>query len=113
MLYVCQAGFETLLGRELGEAGFAPAEQGPGWVLAGPSTARASPSTSPELAFSHYSFPAPIEISAPSVNALAQKILDAFAAEIKGERIESAWTCHRRGGGRISGTWAADRRGRI
>jgi len=93
MLHTCQAGFETLLGRELAEAGLSPVGQGPGWVLADPGTDPVPTWTGPELAFSHFSLKAPTEISAPSVNALAQKILDAFATGLKGERIESAWTC--------------------
>ena len=32
MLLTCQSGFETLLGRELADAGAPAVEQGPGWV---------------------------------------------------------------------------------
>jgi len=33
MLLICQAGYETLLARELESHGLTAREQGPGWVL--------------------------------------------------------------------------------
>jgi 23S rRNA (cytidine2498-2'-O)-methyltransferase len=90
MLFTCQAGFETLLARELAErCGLAAAEQGPGWVWTGAAPPSASGAT--DLAFAHLALAGPVEIRGDSVNALAARIADYFLTSLKGERIEAAW----------------------
>lgn len=88
MLLTCQAGFETLLARELAELHGARAEEsGPGWVRC----AGLQPGADAGLAFAHLSLLAPSEIRGDSVNALATRIADFFLGAIRGERIEGAW----------------------
>lgn len=99
MLLICQAGFESLLARELTELhGQTMAEQGPGWVrtAAGPSTPSvggddSGGSAGSTLAFPHLTLSGEAELKAESVNALAQQIADWFLAMLRGERIEAAW----------------------
>lgn len=45
------------------------------------------------LAFPHQLHLAPTEITAPTVNALAQKILEYFLASSRDERFETPWPC--------------------
>lgn len=103
MLFTCQAGFETLLARELTELhGATVAEQGPGWVRvegrAGPlgppqESKDGAPSgrTLPDLAFPQLTLRDPVEVRGESVNALASRVAEFFLASLRGERIEAAW----------------------
>jgi 23S rRNA (cytidine2498-2'-O)-methyltransferase len=86
MISLCQHGYEALLERELGEAGLAVAEKGPGWALAADGDAAG-------LAFPHLTLLAPRELKGESVNALAQQLADYFFESLRGERIEAAWPC--------------------
>jgi 23S rRNA (cytidine2498-2'-O)-methyltransferase len=93
MLSLCQHGYESLLERELGEAGLVVIEKGPGWAradLVGGDPVRHSLA---EMAFPHVTFMAPQELRGESVNALAQQMADWFFASLRGERIEAAWPC--------------------
>lgn len=89
MLITCQAGFESLLARELAELhGRVTAAKGPGWVglpVTAPERAL------PELAFAHLTLVAPEEVHADSVNALAARIADFFLTTLKQERIDAPW----------------------
>jgi 23S rRNA (cytidine2498-2'-O)-methyltransferase len=87
MLLTCQAGFETLLARELAAAGVVAVEQGPGWVR----TDRAAPVEG--FAFPGLTLLAPVEVRGDSVNALAQRVADYFLTALRGERIEADWPC--------------------
>jgi 23S rRNA (cytidine2498-2'-O)-methyltransferase len=87
MLQTCQAGFETLLVRELADAGVAVTEHGPGWVVA-PEVEHVA-----DLAFPHVTLRTAREFKGESVNALATQIADFFLTSLQGERIESAWPC--------------------
>lgn len=98
MLLTCQAGFESLLARELTELqARPPTEQGPGWVridapaigTIGGSTSRDLPLA--ELAFPHLTLLAPVEIRGDSVNGLASRVSEYFLGSLQGERIEGAW----------------------
>lgn len=92
MLFLGQYGFEPLLGRELGEAGLKPKEDGAGWVL----TASAKDERTRELddlCFPHFTLLQPQEIRGDSVNALAQRIAEFFFESIRGEKIEGTWPC--------------------
>jgi 23S rRNA (cytidine2498-2'-O)-methyltransferase len=98
MLHTCQAGFESLLARELGELhGAGVVEKGPGWVLPGaasqpPRSGR--PESSPgvaDLAFAHLTLSEPVEVRGGSVNALASQVVDYLLGAIRGERIEAGW----------------------
>lgn len=98
MLLTCQAGFESLLARELTELqARPPTEQGPGWVrMDAPASASSPGSTSrdlplAELAFAHLTLLAPIEIRGDSVNGLASRVSEYFLGSLQGERIEGAW----------------------
>jgi 23S rRNA (cytidine2498-2'-O)-methyltransferase len=86
MLSLCQHGYEALLERELGEAGLAVTEKGPGWALSAEGEL-------PELAFPQLTLLAPREIKGDSVNALAQQLADYFFESLRGERIDAAWPC--------------------
>lgn len=89
MLHTCQAGFESLLARELRELHeTAIAEQGPGWVRIENG---GSERDVPELAFGHLTLREPMLVQGESVNALAQRIADYFLGALRGERIEAAW----------------------
>jgi 23S rRNA (cytidine2498-2'-O)-methyltransferase len=85
MLLTCQSGFETLLGRELADAGAAVVEQGPGWVRVGANVATEN------LAFPWLTLRDPVEVRGESVNALASRVAEYFLASLRGERIEAAW----------------------
>lgn len=87
MLLTCQAGFETLLARELAAAGTATAEQGPGWVRTDGADFCET------LAFPHLELKAPVELRGDSVNALAQRVAEFFLASLQGERVDAAWPC--------------------
>lgn len=100
MLLTCQAGFETLLARELEELhGLTLAEQGPGWVRTTPPApapadgpaATVSPAAITDLAFAHLTLLEPVELRGESVNALATSIADFFLSRLRGERIEAPW----------------------
>lgn len=86
MLYVLQAGYETLAVRELEAAGAAVAEQGPGWVR----TAEGPPAAS-DLAFPHLALVDPREVRAGSVNALARALEEWFSRALGGERVAGPW----------------------
>lgn len=91
MLLTCQAGFESLLARELAELhGQAVAEKGAGWVRLERANATVGPRRE-ELAFAHLWLVEPVEVRGDSVNALAQKIAEYFLGSLRGERIEAAW----------------------
>lgn len=93
MLFICQAGFETLLARELSERhGIAATEQGPGWV-AGAAEHSSADTNAPDLAFAHLALLAPIEVRGDSVNALAGRVAEYFLTSLRGERIDAAWPC--------------------
>ncbi len=86
MLLTCQAGFESLLARELAELhGARAAENGPGWVRLANAIATEN------LAFAHLTLREPVELRGDSVNALAARVAEFFLASLRGERIEAAW----------------------
>ena len=97
MLCLCQHGYEALLERELGEAGLAVTEKGPGWTLCGSDLgrdeSRASTLPQPDFAFPHLTLPAPREFRGDSVNALAAQLAEFFLESLRGERLEAAWPC--------------------
>jgi 23S rRNA (cytidine2498-2'-O)-methyltransferase len=103
MLLICQAGFEALLARELGDALMASVENGPGWVrlensaalqLASETSERGlNPCATCDLAFPHLTLLSPVEVKGESVNALAQRVAEFFLASLKGERIDAPWPC--------------------
>src|SRR4051812_26823246 len=91
MLSLCQHGYESLLERELGEAGLTVAEKGPGWArcggldLGGDKSPASTLPQLPELAFAHLTLLSPREIKGESVNALAQQLADYFFESLRGE----------------------------
>ncbi len=88
VLHVCQAGFETLLARELAELqGTTGLERGPGWVRTSESEALLGA----EIAFAHLTLSNPTEVRGESVNALASAAAEFFLGAIRNERIEGAW----------------------
>jgi 23S rRNA (cytidine2498-2'-O)-methyltransferase len=93
MLFLCQRGFEALLGRELGGAGLTVAETEPGWARAEPVPGDAVTLSLNELCFPQLTFAAPQVFGGESVNALAQQLADYFLQSLHGERIEGAWPC--------------------
>jgi 23S rRNA (cytidine2498-2'-O)-methyltransferase len=93
MLFLCQHGFEALLGRELAGAGLTVAETEPGWARAEPVPGDAVTQSLNELCFPHLTLAAPQEFGGGSVNALAQQLADYFLQSLRGERIETAWPC--------------------
>jgi 23S rRNA (cytidine2498-2'-O)-methyltransferase len=103
MLFLCQHGFETLLGGELGGAGLTVAETGSGWARAEPVPGDAVTQSLGELCFPHFTLAAPRDIAGPSVNALAQQLADYFLQSMQGERIEAAWPCAFLGAAEVAG----------
>jgi 23S rRNA (cytidine2498-2'-O)-methyltransferase len=106
MLLTCQAGFESLLARELAELhGIAMVEKGPGWLrvegranrpgeLPGVFTADAGPARGlvlPALAFAHLTLLDPVELRGESVNAQASHIAEFFLTSLRNERIDASW----------------------
>lgn len=96
MLITCQAGFESLLVRELAELhGIGAEANGPGWVRThgegdlGSVTVPGRPIES--LAFAHLTLLAPTEIRGDSVNALSARVAEFFLAAIRTERIDAPW----------------------
>ena len=87
MLQTCQAGFESVLVRELADAGLVVAEHGPGWAVAPERAELAS------LAFPHVTLRGAVELKGESVNALAGRITEFFLTSLRGERVEAAWPC--------------------
>ena len=87
MLLICQAGFESLLARELAAAGEPAVESGPGWVRTEGTAFRA------ELAFPQLELMTPVELKGEAVNALAQRVAEFFLASLQGERVDAAWPC--------------------
>ncbi|MBI3886668.1 MAG: rRNA methyltransferase [Opitutae bacterium] len=93
MLSLCQHGYESLLARELGEAGLVAVETGSGWVradLVGDDAVRRSLG---ELCFPSLTMLAPRELKGEAVNALAQQLADYFFESLRGERLDAAWPC--------------------
>jgi len=88
-LVVCQSGYEGLLARELASLGLAVNASGPGWATTGldPSAALV------RSAFAHSFLESPVTLAGERVNALAQALLDFFAASLQGERIDRPWPC--------------------
>ena len=93
MLFLGQHGFESLLERELQEAGLDPKEAGTGWVLASLSGRAPEASWLDGLCFPHFTLLRPQEVHGDSVNALAQSIVRFFLESIRGEQIEGPWPC--------------------
>lgn len=90
MLHTCQAGFETLLARELAELHGAKAiEKGPGWVRVDAGGGAFEGARA--LAFAHVTLIEPVEVRGESVNGLAQKVADFFLGSVRDERIEVEW----------------------
>jgi 23S rRNA (cytidine2498-2'-O)-methyltransferase len=87
MLATCQAGYEASLAGELAALAWSPREQGPGWVRCDAAGDREPP----DAAFAHLILPAPGELRAETVNALAQQAAGFFAESLRDERIEAAW----------------------
>jgi 23S rRNA (cytidine2498-2'-O)-methyltransferase len=89
MLFTCQAGFESLLARELTELhGATAAEKGPGWIRVADG-GRSVPLES--LAFAHLTLSGVTEVKGDSVNALAARVEEFFLASLRDERIEQPW----------------------
>ena len=89
MLLTGQAGYESLLARELTELhGATIEEKGPGWVRLSPLASGLSPES---LAFAQLTLRDPGELRGDSVNALAVRSAEFFLTSLRGERIEVAW----------------------
>jgi len=103
MFALCQAGFEDLLVSELAERGEVATEHGPGWAWVKAEAASAGEPVVPaapeavrrfdDVVFAHLIFSRPHEIRGDSVNALAQRLADAFFESLRGERVEGPWPC--------------------
>lgn len=101
MLRTCQAGYETLLARELSELhGCTKIEMAPGWVrcTCGPAATGALVAVPAQratvlmqLAFAQLSLCDETEIRGDSVNALANEIASFFLGRLRDERIEAPW----------------------
>jgi 23S rRNA (cytidine2498-2'-O)-methyltransferase len=93
MLMTCQAGFESLLVRELKELhGQSVGEQGPGWVqIEREKEADPGGLAFTSIAFAHLTMLASVEVRGDSVNALAARVAEFFLTTIRSERIDAAW----------------------
>ena len=79
-LYLCQAGYEAFLIKEVGGK---IERTGPGWVL--------GPQARGEPCFSHLALNEPVEAEGSSVNALSGALADYFTGSTKDERFEGPW----------------------
>ena len=79
-LYLCQAGYESFLIKELGGT---IEKKGPGWVL--------GPQVEGGLCFAHLSMKDHVEVEGKSLNALAGAMADYFTGSTKNERFDAAW----------------------
>jgi 23S rRNA (cytidine2498-2'-O)-methyltransferase len=93
MLFLCQHGFESLLERELKDAGLTVVETGRGWARAEPIVGDAIKLSLTELAFPQLAMTSVRELRGESVNSLAQQMADYFFESLRGERLEAAWPC--------------------
>ena len=93
MLALCQHGYESLLERELGDAGLVVLEKGLGWARAELLVDDPVRQALRELAFPQLTLLAPRELRGESVNTLAQQLADYFLESLRGERLEAAWPC--------------------
>jgi 23S rRNA (cytidine2498-2'-O)-methyltransferase len=93
MLFLCQHGFESLLERELNEAGVTVVEKERGWARAEPIVGDAIKLSLAELAFPQLIMTSIYELRGESVNALAQQLADFFLESLRGERLDAAWPC--------------------
>ena len=87
MLATCQPGAEAFLTGELAGAGCCPASAGPGWVRCEPGGGE----DLPDLAFAHLLLPAPREVRAESVNALAEQAATFFLESLRNEHVVGGW----------------------
>jgi 23S rRNA (cytidine2498-2'-O)-methyltransferase len=104
MLLICQAGYETLLARELESHYLTAREQGPGWVLEesgegkaenGKGKGKGKPESgeTEDWVFPQLILHQPVEVRGDSVNALALQLADFFMRSLGAERVEAAWPC--------------------
>ncbi len=89
MLFRAQPGFEPWLVEEIKTLGWTVTEQGGGWVRTGEP--RAEDTVLDGLCFSHLALLEETEITGDSVNALADRIVQAFFASAREERFEGPW----------------------
>lgn len=90
MVATCQAGCERHLAGELADAGRPARERGGGWVRTADDEGAVA---TPDLAFARLVLPAPQELQAAPVNALAQQAVDRFLASLGDERLAEVWPC--------------------
>jgi len=90
MLSLCQHGYESLLERELGDAGLAVTGRGSGWTL---TENDLSAESLTELVFPQLTMLASRELAGDSVNSLARRIADYFFESLRGERLDAEWPC--------------------
>ncbi|MDF7806955.1 SAM-dependent methyltransferase [Pontiellaceae bacterium B12219] len=84
-LFICQPGFEDLLGPELQNHGFQLLESRRGWVLT------EGPDEDAPLCFAHLQLKGGKTVTAESINALAGQLLDLFLEQIKGKKLPDNW----------------------
>ncbi len=84
-LFICQPGFEELLGTELEHSGFQTVENGRGWVLASGTGQDCA------LCFAHHWLKETRAIKADAINALASSLLDLFLEQIQDVRLPEDW----------------------
>lgn len=90
MLSICQSGYENALSKEWVQTGLVPASSGPGWVR---GEGMDLDLAEREFAFAQVSLADLREVSAESVNGLAQGLNDFFLESLRGERVEQPWAC--------------------
>jgi 23S rRNA (cytidine2498-2'-O)-methyltransferase len=90
-LITCKPDFEKILAREIALDGLALKTQGKGWVLAQGDDAAHPDEFLSDLCFAQYILENPVEISATSVNSLAEKLVETFVTHIGSARIVEPW----------------------
>ncbi len=94
LVITCKTGYEKILSRELALYQLTPQTEGPGWVVA-LNDAKKNTVDLDQLSqacFPQFIFANPTVVSAPSVNALVEKLLEVFTAHIGETRIENPWS---------------------
>ena len=93
LFITCKPDFEKILSRELVLYHLTPQKNGRGWILASTADAKATVESARlnEACFPYLVLANPIEVQAASVNALTEKFIELFIADIGERRIENLW----------------------
>ncbi len=90
LFITCKSGYEKILSREIALYDFITKNSGNGWISI-KSVPKSQISGPEDLCFGQIIFKNPIEITAPSSNAFASKLIDLFMDSIQKKILSSSW----------------------